>query len=97
MVIPIHESNSPEWSKWKWWLIRVVVVSVLCGGVWWFISRDTTETIIVLGIPWGITLALLVISLILGITTVPLMLLVAKISGHRQDDKRKEIADTKTS
>jgi len=89
MVIPIHESNGPEWLKWRWWLIRVAVVSVLCGGVWWFISRDTTETIIALGIPWGITLVFLVIALIWGITTVPLMLLVAKISGHRQDDKKK--------
>ncbi len=72
-------------------------MSVLCGGVWWFISRNIIETIIAFGIPWGIMLVLLVISLILGITTVPLMLLVAKISGHRQDDKRKEIADMKTS
>ena len=81
MVLPVSESDAPEWPKWRWWLTRLLIASLVCGGVWWLLSRDATETAYAAALPWLFAFAFLAISLIWTIALLPLMLLMCKLIG----------------
>lgn len=91
MVMPIHitETSAPEWPRWRWWLICIAGTSILFAGVWWFVIGDKTQTLVAAALPWAFALGCLVISLIWGIVTVPLMLLIAKIGGSKAKDENR--------
>lgn len=87
MVLPIHETNGPEWPKWRWWIVRIAGASVICAGVWWLISRDKTETLVAAGLPWAFALACLAITLLWAVVIVPIMMLMGICGGRREAGK----------
>ena len=88
MVMPFHETDTPEWPMWRWWLILIAGASIVCAGVWWFASRDKMETLFAAALPWTIAVVCLAISLIWAVTTVPLMILIGKCCGRRKSGGR---------
>ena len=86
MVLPVHESRGPEWPRWRRSLVWVLCLSLLCGGVWWFITRDFGEAFVAFGIPRLYALGCLATSLVWGVMNIQVMILVARLgrkSGAR--------------
>jgi len=82
MALPIHETNGPEWPRWRWWIVRIAGASVICGGVWWLVSRDGMETLLAAGLPWAIGLVCVATTLLWAVVTVPLMMLTGRLDGR---------------
>jgi peptidoglycan biosynthesis protein MviN/MurJ (putative lipid II flippase) len=93
MVLAIHETNGPEWPKWRWWIARIAAASVIFAGVWWLVSQDMTETLVAAGLPWAMAFGCLAITLLWAVVTVPLMRLMGRWGGRKEDGRDKEAAN----
>jgi len=84
MVLPFSSDMRPERLNWKRWLISILILSFFCGGAWLWISHDLRESLIALGIPWFIGAYCLGVSVIFGIATIPLMVLMGRFGRDSQ-------------
>jgi len=80
MVLPVSESVKSEGSQWKWSVIAVFVASIVCGGVFWWVSSDLRTGFFAFCIPLFMAAFFLAVFLIFGVGTIPLMLLVSKLT-----------------
>jgi NhaP-type Na+/H+ or K+/H+ antiporter len=82
MVLPVHMETRPERPKWKRWTIRLIGASALCSLYAWLVGQDARGTLIAATLPWAVACGCVAVSMLMATVTVPLMLLIGKLSGR---------------
>jgi peptidoglycan biosynthesis protein MviN/MurJ (putative lipid II flippase) len=82
MVLPVSEDTTHQGREWARWIIGLAVASLVFGGVGWLATGSLSGTLYAVGIPWMMAVFFFVVSLIWGVTMVPLMMLVARLTGR---------------
>ena len=86
MVIPAHnnKTTSSEWIAWSHLLVILLITSLVCGGIWFLITRNILTSLIAITVPWIIALIFTAIGVAWTILLYPLILLISKLPNKKK-------------